>query len=55
MSRVHDNEWWNGAAENGYAIETMTTLINDCFNTMKLKRLIAFANLENIASNKVIL
>lgn len=39
---------------NGYATEAMTALINYCFNTMKLKRLIAFAKPENIASNRVI-
>lgn len=39
---------------NGYATEAMTALINYCFNTMKLKRLVAFAKSENIASNRVI-
>lgn len=39
---------------NGYATEAMTALIDYCFNIMKLKRLIAFAKPENIASNRVI-
>ena len=39
---------------NGYATEAMNALINYCFNTMKLERLIAFAKPENIASNRVI-
>lgn len=43
-------EYW----KNGYATEAMTSLIDYCFNKMNLKRLIAFARPENMASNKVI-
>jgi len=32
----------------------MTALVRYCFNIMRLKRLIAFAKPENIASNKII-
>ena len=33
----------------------MTVIINYRFNTMKIKTLIAFANPQNMASNRIIL
>lgn len=39
---------------NGYATEAMTALIEYCFNTIKLEKMIALAKPENMESNKVI-
>lgn len=43
-------EYWG----KGYATEAMTELMHYYFNKMELKRLIALAKPENIASNRVI-
>jgi len=45
---------WARLLGNGYATEAMTALIDYCFNTIRLQRIIALAKPENIAYNRVI-